>query len=516
MRFREERHPCRAREQRGPGRESSWWRLGLLFAASLGLMSAGCNSLPLSSSGSSSGNSPTSPNQLYFAPQMGAGALATYTIDYTGAGNYPEGTFVRTTYSAATTITSSTGTTTITGATITNAGNIDLSSSTSPTNGVLSLATTYIAGGGSIANPLIGSWAVQLPGQAALVELNTPGVDFFTPAVPTQSCPSLTTQQTFQFVTIPSQLSIKTSITSGTWNPQLETAYGSVAITTTGNTVQFGTLSQSTFPGTGGSLSFPGPATTTASCSTTFYGQTVAYPGSVTVTNPGSTTTPLQAASPSATIGIGPSGFLVEDSGWDAGGVDPETGLSYENLLGAGYGAIGLPKPTSDLTSSLVSGQFQGFLYAPGTEQSFSLASSFGGYSNQQASCATLISQLSQLPANQQPSAHTIYGGDFGSGQYGSNDPITNSLGNCDLAIDLGTPSANGLYTNATVYVGSAFPEYPKSISSGFNCVSASAYCFPAVAVAGQLQGKNAIFLLGVAATGSPNLAWGIYLLQSN
>jgi hypothetical protein len=37
-------------------------------------------------------------------------------------------------------------------------------------------------------------------------------------------------------------------------------------------------------------------------------------------------------------------------------------------------------------------------------------------------------------------------------------------------------------------------------------------YSFPAVAIAGQLNGKNAIFVLGVDST----QPWAIYLLQSN
>jgi hypothetical protein len=56
------------------------------------------------------------------------------------------------------------------------------------------------------------------------------------------------------------------------------------------------------------------------------------------------------------------------------------------------------------------------------------------------------------------------------------------------------------------VYVGSGF---------GTN-TTGKTYSFPAVAIAGQLNGKYAIFLIGVDSTGSPHQAWGIYLLQSN
>jgi hypothetical protein len=254
-------------------------------------------------------------------------------------------------------------------------------------------------------------------------------------------------------------------------------------------------VSQYTLPQNGGAPgapSSPAPASATASCSPSFYGQIIGVPSSVTVINPGN----QETVSPSAAIGIGPSGFLVEDAG-----SSNVKGQPYENILGAGYGAIGLPTPSSPLTTStLTAAQYQGFLYGSGGPVSltqsgpgFSLIGSFG-YSNLQASCPV-------LPA---PSTSTIlYGGEFAN-----NDPSSNAFGNCDLAFDLGPQDAktNGLYPAATVYVTPSFPK---------NGIGA-AYSFPAVAIAGQLQGKYAIFLIGVDTSGSPSQAWGIYLLQSN
>jgi hypothetical protein len=77
--------------------------------------------------------------------------------------------------------------------------------------------------------------------------------------------------------------------------------------------------------------------------------------------------------------------------------------------------------------------------------------------------------------------------------------------GNCNVAIDLGAQTGNGLYPNATVYVGQAFSA---------NTVS-QAISFPAVAIAGQINGKYAIFLIGSQNTFSQP-GWGIYLLQSS
>ena len=103
-----------------------------------------------------------------------------------------------------------------------------------------------------------------------------------------------------------------------------------------------------------------------------------------------------------------------------------------------------------------------------------------------------------------------IYGGDFPGNNPGS--PGIQSNGGyptvCDLAIDLGAqdPNNNGFYPAATVYMGAFY----AGNGLGTN------YYFPAVAIAGQLDGKYAIFLLGLDVTGSPNQAFGIYLLQSN
>jgi hypothetical protein len=71
----------------------------------------------------------------------------------------------------------------------------------------------------------------------------------------------------------------------------------------------------------------------------------------------------------------------------------------------------------------------------------------------------------------------------------------------------------NGLYPSATVWIGESFPGN----TTGQN------YSFAAVAIAGQLQGKNAIFVIGLdnvglktVSQGRQNQDWGIYLLQSN
>ncbi len=201
-----------------------------------------------------------------------------------------------------------------------------------------------------------------------------------------------------------------------------------------------------------------------------------------------------------AVAGIGPTGLLVENNGVSSIAV-------YQNALGAGTGAVGLPKPSTPVdTAALLSGQYLGFVYGAGlfhqnpTEPPPGWSShlaSFGFPANLQSSCSSFALETGPL-------VNGIYGGDFPQNN-GQDNPSASSTGygNCDLAIDLGTqdPATNGLYLNAKVWMGEAYAAN----------TSQTTYSFPAVAIAGQLQGQNAIFILGVDST-EP---WEIYLLQS-
>ncbi|HUB51910.1 MAG TPA: hypothetical protein VL986_07180 [Terracidiphilus sp.] len=460
---------------------------GLPLMLASGLAAAGCGN-PTTKNVSSVTTPSTPPALVYFAPAMNSGTLSTFAFDNSA------NTFVRTTYS-------------VTGATITDAGDIEPSS-----NGIVGLEPTFLAGvDGTITQPAPApqGWAVEIPGQAALVEMAVPGVtlangqipplNYFTPAVPSSTCPSFTSPQSFLFVTLPKPLAgaSATSISEQTWNPELETAYGSVQVSTKGTSVQLASISQNLFPGFSGGSNAPGnpaPSNTSASCSPSYYGQVISMPGTVTVTSPGGNET----ATPTATIAIGASGMLVEDAGSSTVQGEP-----YYNILGAGFGSIGLPKPSSDPTLAVIGATYQGFVTAPGSNTGFNLISSFGPASSSQSTCTAFVSELSG--ANLSPSANTVYGG-----EYPLNGAASSPLGtaNCDIAVDLGSPGsvANGMYTAATVYIGTSFP------GNGIN----APYSFPAVAVAGQIDGKSAIFLLGVDTTGSPSRAWGIYLLESD
>jgi hypothetical protein len=433
--------------------------------------------------------------QTYFAPSVAGAAngVSTFTIDDAAD------TFSQSTYQLNPPIQQ--------GPQVLNAGVFAVS-----LRGLRSLGITaqYVAnsGGNGVAPgyypvtynpPEPGSFATELAGQkGGLVQLiGQPA----TPLVAAIQCPSLATPQTYQFITIPAALAPPGTIPrpADTWDPTSETAYGSVDVSSSGDTIAFQNIHQSTLPSEGGTgaPSMPAPAVSmTGACGPTFFGSTITVPGQVVITNPGNG----QSASGQATIGIGVSGgLLVEDNG--VGTVQSPPGTSpevpYINVLGAGTGAVGLPKPASALdTGGVIGAQYLGFIYAAGVYSQgnpsgwSSHLASFG-YSTVPASCSGLTA----------PTATLIYGGDFTN-----DDPSTSpdGFGNCDFAIDLGgqSTSTNGLYPNATVWVGAGYAANPTG----------AAYSFPAVAIAGQIASKYAVFLIGVDST----QPWAIYLLQSN
>src|SRR5208337_3138719 len=186
----------------------------------------------------------------------------------------------------------------------------------------------------------------------------------FAPLVLAESCPDFTTPQTFQFITLPAAITNAKS-RPDTWNPTLETAFGSVDVSGSGSTITFNIVQQHTLPASaGGAPGTPATAVTspqTGACSSTYYGNTTVVPATQSVTDPG----PNSAAPPVALVGIGPTGLLVESNAADG---ESNTSPYFQNLLGAGTGAIGLPKPSSALsTSALVGAQYLGFFYGAGT-----------------------------------------------------------------------------------------------------------------------------------------------------
>ena len=362
------------------------------------------------------------------------------------------------------------------------------------------------------------SFAVELAGQAGgLVQLAGLAVQ---PLVAATQCPSFSSAQSYQFVTIPAQLTYQLNKGIGTqpalfqapnvWNPKTDTAYGSVDIVTSGSTVKFQNIQQHILPsvgGTGRPAQSPSSSLVTGACGPTFFGSITNVPETLVITDPGGQD---QSSSPQAHVGIGPTGLLVEDNGHIGLGsglgflAGTVPALEYDNVLGAGTGAVGLPKPTSALdTGTVVGKQYLGFIYAAGAAEvddsagklispsipwSSNLAS-FGGSS--QGACPSVQGNNS---------TSTIYGGDFPA-----TDPTgskNGGFGNCDFVIDLGQQTDNGLYPQAKVWLGTSYPGYSSSIT----------YPFSAVAVAGQLGSQYGIFVIGFDSI----QPWAIYLLSSN
>ena len=368
----------------------------------------------------------------------------------------------------------------------------------------------------SYPNPgLPGSFAVELAGQAGgLVQMVGQPVQ---PLVAATQCPGSSTQ-TYQFVTIPGPLNYQLGTNSDPtlppifeqtqrWNPKTDTAYGSVDIVSSGSTVTFKNIQQYILPseatgaGKGTSPQQPPSSSVTGACGPTFFGNITNVPGTLVVTDPGEPNQPPPP--PQAHIGIGPTGLLVEDSGNGSGFLaNTKPALPYDNVLGAGTGAVGLPKPSSALDTGTIAGkQYLGYIYAagadaptvasPGVTWSSNLASfGFSGASTQ----GVCPSVTGNNPAS------TIYGGAFPA-----SDPTgskTGGFGRCNFVIDLGPQGDNGLYPQAKVWLGTSYPGYSSNIT----------YPFSAVAVAGQLGSQYAIFVIGMDSV----QPWAIYLLQSN
>ncbi len=470
--------------------------LGLALLAALGCSSS-------SHTGTASTAASTAAPQLYFAPYIvgttnasGLGgvpvALAfpqTYTLDDAG------GAFSQATYALLPPQQQ--------GSQVINAGLLASGARSLRTLGItanyqLNTSTNQYAAV-TYTPPEAGSFAVELAGQAGgLVQLlGQPAA----PLAAATACPSSSAQQTYLFLTIPAPLAQPAdSGTQFTWDPTTETAYGTVDISAAGSTVNLAHIAQHTLPSAGasGTPAQPAAASATGTCAATFFGDTISLPGQLIVTAPGN----QQSAPPQASVGIGPTGLLVENNFTPlSSGTLPGTApaLSYNNVLGAGTGAVGLPKPSSPLdTGALAGAQYLGFVYAAGA---YTAGSSTGaaftshlvsfGFSSVPSSCAALAAS----------SATPLYGGDFPSDNPANS---ADGFGNCDLAIDLGAQDAAtpGLYPAAQLTVGAAYAGNSTTVT----------YTFPAVAIAGMLGGKYAIFLLG-SDTLQP---WIVYLLQSN
>jgi hypothetical protein len=479
------------------GRSFARIKARALAATSLLLVFAsGCVSYTPTTSTSDTNASP----QNYFAPRVEGGAAATGTYTFDSA----KGLFYYSTFQIV-------GVGEQEGA-----ETWDVGSYSADQRGLRDLSLSTIAG--TSITPVAGGFALELAGQAGgLVQMSSASSDtgdVATPLVAANACPNSTTAQTYQFISIPGVMYAEALPTpTGFWSPSTDTAYGSVDVSGNGSTISFKNIVQKTLPSEGGtgSPTYPSDSSMTGACGSNYSGYLTSIPAvndAITIT---SSNDEYLYYPPQATVGIGPTGLLVEDNGYslvsDAVQYPTYYQTVYQNSLGAGTGAIGLPKPSSALsTSAVVGAQYLGFIYSPGypqysgydndlyaIEDLSSHLASFS-YSGSSSECATFATQTGTL-------SNGIYGGDFAN-----DDPSTSSdeFGNCDFAIDLGAEDTTnyGLYTQVKVWMDASYPG---------NSTGAT-YWFPAVAIAGQLNGKYAIFVLGVDST----QPWSIDLLQSN
>jgi len=350
--------------------------------------------------------------------------------------------------------------------------------------------------------PLGGNWFFEMAGQTGGI-VSLKGMPFV-PVVAARDCTLGAKTTTYQFVSIPSYIGPNLAGFTGgiqNWTPGDDTAYGTVQISGNGNTVNFSNIQQFTADGAKVSSysDLPGsPSAITSisgACSPTFYGSTISVSGQANITNPGVGET----ISSTAVLGIGPSGLLVENNGQTSNLVSNASLAGYQPFMGSGTGAMGLPQPSSAIDVTALSGaQFVGVFYSGGsTTTDWTSAIASFGFPSLPASCP--------FGNFQSP----LFGGD-----YPGNDPtqspqgVQQGYGNCDVVVDLGKqdPKNNGLFPAATVFIGAGFAGNHDTTT----------HSFPATVIAGQLNGKYAVFAIGVDTTATPEQAWGIYLFQSN
>jgi hypothetical protein len=380
--------------------------------------------------------------------------------------------------------------------------------------GFLNITEKFATGSSGVPSPqnppITGAWAVEIPGAGALANLlNVTGSGTLraAPAAMAENavCPNFQELTSFLYVTVPNANLINDIAD-----------YGGATLSSQGSEITFRTQ-----PYTIGGPSQTG-FNVTGACSNTNLGALIAYP----VNSFGSPSN-LELMS------IGASGLLVSSYNTGASGTSP-------GAFGGGTGVLGVAQTHGPVdVNAVVGAHYNGFLYAPqnrvsGTYDITVLASAFGNHLATSQSCSALESSLAanngqganSVPAL--PSPNSLYGGEFltTTSTGAVNDP-TGATGseNCDVVIDLGVQSdlSNGIFPNATVFIGSTFP--PFSASNPWTCGGTCAVSFPAAAVVGSVQGSYVIFVTSSAFSspaarlpdnfgGSPAQPVGIYLFQ--
>jgi hypothetical protein len=325
-----------------------------------------------------------------------------------------------------------------------------------PTTGSIQSEAGFSSLGASgLAFEVLGRAAVLRPGSSAT------SLVF---GVPQTQCYAITGKLRFQYIGMyPGSLSAEL----GAAGPTL--GYGSIVASTdtTGKTWQFENMQ--------GNI-VAGPASFAGACAVANGQAAIALSGPSVLADlwaptPAvvSTTTPNTKSS----IWIGPSGFFATDQS------DPTQALPM------GASAAGMPEPSSPLTTStLAAGQYLGFLYEP---------PAFAYQVNSATPAFTAAVGFGQVVPG---AGTTMTGGIF------PNDNVAGNP-NSDMQINLGAQDGtlNGLYTSVSVTVldpaqnCANFTDYSIPATTGVNSQGYITCTFPGVAIAGNPEGNDAIFV---------------------
>lgn len=332
--------------------------------------------------------------------------------------------------------------------------------------------TSLGAGASGMAYEVLGRAAILRPGSSATSPIF---------AVPQTQCYAIGGKMRFQYISMfPGSFNIA-SLTS---SDQVPLGYGSIVASTdsTGKSWQFENLQGgiwTTADGTAGTIVF-GPASFTGACATANGQAAIALSGTSLLDEYWAPEPSiLESAPPTATksnVWIGPSGFFAADQS-DPAQTSP-TGASV----------AGIAEPSAALsTSALAAGTYLGFLYEAPTVKSTPTLTAY-----------TAPVGFGQVVAG---SGSTLTGGVF------PNDDVSGTP-NSDTQINLGAEDStyNGLYKSVSITVSDPaqncanfsgqFSGYtPDGVSWGVDALGYPTCTFPAVAVAGNPDGKYAVFI---------------------
>ena len=321
---------------------------------------------------------------------------------------------------------------------------------------------------GGLAYEVLGRAAVLRPGGSASTRVF---------AVPQTDCYAITGKVRFQYIALfPGAVSPGGPDLTPNTAPFL--GYGSIVASTdtTGKTWQFENLQGGAWKSLGSIVS--GPASFTGACNAGGGQAAIAVTGQTLLDafwNPqviGSITTGTQS-----NIWIGPSGFFAADQS------DPTQAAA------TGASMAGMAEPAAALsTSTMAAGQYLGFVYEAANNNNY-------GNGTPLPPAFTAPVGFGQVVAG---SGTTLTGGIF------PNDAVTGTP-NSDTQITLGKEDStyNGLYTSVSVTVLDPAQNCANFNGSGFSIpitsgVSGQGYItctFPGIAVAGNPDGKYAIFV---------------------